>query len=173
MEKICIAKRRRREQFGGPDGPGAEGRQAQAGSALLPVRTGTGPSQGGANVISMELTPAQARLIQNRARLYPGRTYVMSLEETEAKAGLVVFNFRMAPFHGGRMLRPPDVCGMLKISKSSLARLVKAREIDSYRIGRLRRFLLEDILRYLGQNGQWTQEEGTQNGGLMEDASIQ
>ena len=174
MEKICIAKRRRQEPFPGPDGSGTEDLRRPVGGALLPVGVDHSPSQGGANVISMELTPVQARLIQNRALLSPGRTYMVTLEEAEAKQGLMVFNFRMAPFHGGRMLKSRDVCGMLKISMSSLARLVKAHEIESYRIGRLRRFLLEDILHYLGRIGEWTRGDNRmQTGAPVKDASIQ
>lgn len=166
MEKICIAKRRRREQFAGPDGPETEDLRGQAHGALLPAGAGK------ANVVSMELTPGQAQLIRNRARLSPGRTYMVTLEEAEAKQGLVVFNFCMAPFHNGQMLKSRDVCGMLKISKSSLARLVKTHEIDSYRIGRLRRFLLDDIIHYLGCSGEWTQEERMQTGVPVRDAQF-
>jgi excisionase family DNA binding protein len=167
MEKICIAKRRRRELFPGPDGSGTEDLRRPAGGVCLPV----GAEK--ADVISMELTAVQARLIQNRSLLSPGRTYMVTLEEAEAKQGLMVFNFRMAPFPGGRMLKSRDVCGMLKISMSCLARLIKAHEIESYRIGRLRRFLLEDILHYLGRIGEWTRGDRMQTGAPVKDASIQ
>jgi excisionase family DNA binding protein len=40
---------------------------------------------------------------------------------------------------------------MLQISRSFLRKLVKNGTIKSYKIGKLRRFLLEDILDYLSQ----------------------
>ena len=38
---------------------------------------------------------------------------------------------------------------MLQISKSFLIRLVKGKKIKSYKFGRLRRFLLTDVIEYL------------------------
>lgn len=157
MEKICIAKRRRANIFPQADGLGEDRSDEPSHTMLVPVRPAESFSQGSANVISMELTPAQSRLIQSHARLSAGRTYVVDLETEKANEGLVIFNFRIAPFHGGRMLSPRDVCGMLKISRSSLTRLVRSHEVDSYKIGRLRRFLLEDVLHYLGRNEGWMQ----------------
>lgn len=40
---------------------------------------------------------------------------------------------------------------MLQISRSFLTKLIKAGQMKSYKLGRLRRFLLEDILEYLSQ----------------------
>ena len=50
------------------------------------------------------------------------------------------------------MLTSQHVCQMLQISKSLLMNLVKAGKIRSYKIGKLRRFLLEDILDYLSKS---------------------
>ena len=50
------------------------------------------------------------------------------------------------------MLKSIHVCQMLQIGKSTLMTLVKSRKIRSYKIGRLRRFLLEDILDYLSKS---------------------
>jgi len=50
------------------------------------------------------------------------------------------------------MLKSEHVCQMLQISRSLLMNLVKSRKIRSYKIGRLRRFLLEDILDYLSKS---------------------
>jgi len=39
-----------------------------------------------------------------------------------------------------------------QISKSFLRKLIRTRRIKSYKLGRLRRFSLEDILEYLTRN---------------------
>jgi excisionase family DNA binding protein len=41
---------------------------------------------------------------------------------------------------------------MLQISNSLLMNLVKSKKIRSYRVGRLRRFLLQDVLDYLSRS---------------------
>jgi excisionase family DNA binding protein len=41
---------------------------------------------------------------------------------------------------------------MLQISNSLLMNLVKSRKIRSYKVGRLRRFLLQDVLDYLSRS---------------------
>ncbi len=41
---------------------------------------------------------------------------------------------------------------MLQISNSLLMNLVKSKKIRSYKVGRLRRFLLQDVLDYLSRS---------------------
>jgi excisionase family DNA binding protein len=48
-----------------------------------------------------------------------------------------------------KMLKSEQICDMLQISKSTLARLVKAGTFRSHRVGRLRRFTAEDVMEYL------------------------
>jgi excisionase family DNA binding protein len=62
--------------------------------------------------------------------------------------GRVVLSFSLSEPHL-RMLRCTQVCQMLQISRSFLQKLIQQNEINSYKIGRLRRFILEDILNYL------------------------
>lgn len=50
------------------------------------------------------------------------------------------------------MLKTGHVCQILQISNSALMNLVKSKKIKSYKIGRLRRFLLQDILDYLSRS---------------------
>ena len=56
-----------------------------------------------------------------------------------------------------RMLRCDQVCQMLQISRSFLQKLIHENKIKSYKIGRLRRFLLEDILEFLLNNEKFAQ----------------
>jgi len=52
-----------------------------------------------------------------------------------------------------RLLDGREVCRILQVSRSFLKRLTARGELKSYKIGRLRRFLLEDVLEYLGSRG--------------------
>jgi excisionase family DNA binding protein len=150
MEKICIVKRRKRDLFPVPEKIGEKDETEF--SAGKPVLTGFGRagSREASPVISLDLTPRQSGVILSREGLRPGKTFAVRLESLGAEGDQVVFSFRLAPLHGGRMLSPRDVSAMLGISRSFLMKLVRTGKIDSYRIGRLRRFLLEDILHYLG-----------------------
>lgn len=152
MEKICIVKRRKRDYFSELEG-GAEGDKGRPGECLsLPVRPASIESQGATKkVVSLPLTPEQASMIRSRGELSPGRACIVDMETALHEKDLVILNFRLTPLYGGRMLSPKDVCRMLQVSKESLRKLVKTHRIDSYRIGNLRRFLLEDVLYYLSQ----------------------
>ena len=149
MEKICIVKRRRRDLF--IDRERAGEKSVTGMRVHLPVQ----PDQGNsgpkdlAKTISIDLTPEQSKVIRSCDELSPGRTCVVNLETAQKDGAQVVFNFRLVPLYGGRMLSSQDVCSMLQISKWSLRKLVKMNRMDSYRVGRLRRFLLEDVLHYL------------------------
>ncbi|HEY3275273.1 MAG TPA: helix-turn-helix domain-containing protein [Syntrophorhabdaceae bacterium] len=166
MEKICIVKRRRRDLFPVPD------RMEERGERIFGlVPPSDAPmekeSRESGRVISMELTPEQSEAIGSRIDLAHGKAFVLNLERAEPERGHMVFSFRLSPFYGGRMLSPGEVCAMLRISRSSLAKLVKNRKIDSYRIGRLRRFLFEDVLHYLGHSREF-QGDGTRTGPMTD-----
>lgn len=77
---------------------------------------------------------------------------MLYLETKRQDNGRVIFNFSLAPLYGGKMLCSKEVCKMLEISRSFLYKMVRTRRIDSYKIGRLRRFLLEDVLHYLSSS---------------------
>jgi excisionase family DNA binding protein len=158
MEKICIVKRRRRDLFPVPDRMEESkersfgtGPVEQAGFTDRNVREQT-------RVISMELTPEQSKAIESRMDIAPGRAFVVNLEKAGPESGHMVFSFRLAPLYGGRMLSPGEVCAMLRISRSFLAKLVRIRKLESYKIGRLRRFLFEDILHYLGHSREFPED---------------
>ncbi len=77
---------------------------------------------------------------------------MLYLETKRQDNGRVIFNFSLAPLYGGKMLCSKEVCKMLEISRSFLRKMVRTGQIDSYKIGRLRRFLLEDVLHYLSNS---------------------
>jgi excisionase family DNA binding protein len=71
------------------------------------------------------------------------------VERPVIEAGRIVFNFRLKTDETLKMLTASQVGQMLQISRSFLMRLVKAKKIRSYKFGRLRRFLLTDVIDYL------------------------
>ena len=46
---------------------------------------------------------------------------------------------------------------MLQISRSFLQKLINEKKLNSYKLGRMRRFLLEDILEYLSNDVEFAQ----------------
>ncbi len=167
MGKICIVKRRKREEQAG-SGPsdGAdlymlerhdfEGLKSPDGSPLSwshPLLDGLSDPED--HKFSLELTPAQTEVVRSHScfKLLLGAEADgsgVNLERTEE--GNVVFNFYFRQVYFAKMLTSADVCSMLQISKAFLSRLVRDGELKSYKIGRLRRFSLEDILAHLGED---------------------
>jgi excisionase family DNA binding protein len=152
MEKICIAKRR-------ANYPPLELHRPERQNFIQPVEdvflravpedyvpTTT------ERAVSMELTHEQAMMFRSGIDLAPGRTCMVYLETKRQDNGSVIFNFSLAPLYGGKMLCSKEVCTMLEISRSFLRKMVRTGQIDSYKIGRLRRFLLEDVLHYLSSS---------------------
>lgn len=167
MGEICIVKRRKREdQIGfGPaedaelymlEKPGLEALKASDGNCLawshpLP-EDATGAEE---QKFSMELTPTQAEVVKSHSyfKLLLGAEADGSGVNVErSEDGNIIFNFYFKQVYFARMLTSADVCSMLQISKTFLSRLVKAGRFKSHKIGRLRRFSLEDILAHLGES---------------------
>jgi len=73
----------------------------------------------------------------------------ISIERPVIEAGRIVFNFRLKTDDTLKLLTMDQVGQMLQVSKSFLIRLVKEKKIRSYKFGRLRRFLLTDVIDYL------------------------
>ncbi len=103
-------------------------------------------------IFSIQLTPQQSQVVQSMnciKDLLSGKHHgvKMSMEQTED--GKTAFNFHFKPVYTTRMLNAQDVAAMLQVSKGMLYRLVKDKEIKSYKVGKLRRFLLEDVVEFL------------------------
>ncbi|MBP1749828.1 MAG: Helix-turn-helix domain [Deltaproteobacteria bacterium] len=108
-------------------------------------------------IFSIQLSPEQSQVVQSMnciKDLLSGKHHGVKMSMEETADGSTAFNFHFKPVYTTRMLNPNDVAVMLQISKSMLYRLVKRREIKSYKIGKLRRFLLEDVVDYLSNSLQ-------------------
>ena len=105
--------------------------------------------------ISINLTPEQYNLVKsNRYVKYflNGDATGVSLDIQRHTEGQIIFNFQFKKVDIVRMLKAKHVCQMLEISNSLLMKLVKSKKIRSYKVGRLRRFLLQDVLDYLSRS---------------------
>lgn len=105
--------------------------------------------------ISIKLTPEQYDFVKSSQYVnyfLNGESSGVSVDTVQRPDGQIVFNFQFKKVETVKMLKSQHVCQMLQISESLLMNLVKSRKIRSYKIGRLRRFLLEDILDYLSKS---------------------
>ena len=128
MEKICIVKRRK-EGYGGASEPPA------------------GPRPGGAprpaGVLSVTLTPEQTEAVRSHRQfqqLYGG----------EAQA--IIFNLHLPDALPPRLLNPGILSEMLGVSRRTVLKLTRTGVLKSYKIGRLRRFSVEDVIEYLSRS---------------------
>jgi excisionase family DNA binding protein len=106
-------------------------------------------------IFSIELTPQQSRVVQSMnciKDLLSGKHHGVKMSMEETNDGKTAFNFHFKPVYTTRMLNTRDVALMLQISNSMLYRLIKEKEIKSYKVGQLRRFLLEDVVQYLSNS---------------------
>jgi excisionase family DNA binding protein len=180
MEKLCIVKRRSRPVEQGEDSTATIVSQEQEtvvqeqdvqeisneptleradsfnvhdGDTLI-FKEVTGEEE---QIFSIQLTSQQSQVVQSMnciKDLLSGKHHgvKMSMEQTED--GKTAFNFHFKPVYTTRMLNAQDVAVMLQISKSMLYRLVKEKDLKSYKVGKLRRFLLEDVVEYLSSSIQ-------------------
>lgn len=103
-------------------------------------------------IFSIQLTPQQSQVVQSMhciKDLLSGKHHGVKMSMEQTNDGKTAFNFHFQPVYTTRMLNAQDVAVMLQISKSMLYKLVKDRELKSYKVGKLRRFLLEDVVAYL------------------------
>jgi excisionase family DNA binding protein len=151
LEKFCIVKRRKQ----GLEDPFP---------SLLPIReekpdfwqNTPSPTQEINSkeepVLSLNLTPMQGRAIRSGGILpildtETPKTFNIDLHHEED--GSIIFNFHL---HDFMMLNPLQVCQMMQISRSLLNRMILEKRIKSYKIGRLRRFFLNDIIENLSES---------------------
>jgi excisionase family DNA binding protein len=105
--------------------------------------------------LTIELTPTQANVVNSHAYfklLLGADADGSSVGVQRSEDGEIVFNFYFKQVYLLKMLTSSDVCNMLQVSRSFLTRLVRDGRLKSYRIGRLRRFSLEDILTHLSES---------------------
>lgn len=160
MEKICIAKLRKSLSY--PGHPDEEfGRENRTGQERLssgsPFEThgGSGSADRSADVpggtVSLLLTQEQMETLRSNRRLAsslsaerPGGFAAMQRRDES-----IVLKFEFDSMPPVRLLKVEEVIQMLRISKSNLSKMVRQGLLKSYKIGRLRRIMLADILSYL------------------------
>ncbi len=143
MEKISIVKRRKK--------------------AVLETEEGnSGPADKGSEVFTFNLTSQQQKLVKSSSHiksLMDKAADNPALDVQQQEDGHIVFKFNLEKMDTVKMLKSEHVCQMLQISKSLLSRLVREKKIRSYKVGRLRRFSLEDVLAYLTDNEDYRNSE--------------
>jgi excisionase family DNA binding protein len=138
-EKISIVKRRL--QNNDPDDGWGKGLQVK-----LEDRAGVKSM-----ALNLDLAPGDSKFIpledleQEPLKILRG----IGVERPVIEDGRIVFNFRLKTDETLKMLTVTQVGQMLQVSKSFLLRLAKTKKIKSYKFGRLRRFLLTDVIDYL------------------------
>jgi excisionase family DNA binding protein len=176
MEKICIVKRRKKDPQKIDDRPssmtGFETMEAErssvASSSSMPEsirhdeRNGDPPETWipeSNQILSFELTPEQSVIVQSNQyvrSLLNQTSGNLSLDVQRGESGQLILNFYVQKAHTVTMLRPDEVCQMLQVSKWFLMKLVREKQMRSYKMGRLRRFSLEDVLEYLTRSEEVT-----------------
>jgi len=105
-------------------------------------------------LLNLDVTPGDSKYIpldsleQEPLKVLRG----ISIERPVIEDGRIVFNFRLKTDDTLKLLTMEQVSQMLQVSKSFLLRLVRGKRIRSYKFGRLRRFLLTDVIDYLSSS---------------------
>lgn len=112
------------------------------------------------SVISITMTKEQSDLLQQSEyikELLSGKKNDPALDIKITSDGRLSLNYRFSDSLLIRMLAPNQVCQMLQVSRSFLQKLINDNKLKSYKLGRMRRFLLEDILEYLSNDADFVQ----------------
>ena len=112
------------------------------------------------SVISITMTKEQSDLLKQSEyikELLSGKKNDPSLDIKMSPDGRISLNYRFTDSLMLRMLAPNQVCQMLQVSRSFLQKLITENKLKSYKLGRMRRFLLEDILEYLSNDTDFMQ----------------
>lgn len=189
MEKICIVRRRiqipalsapqpfhttnehgKTKEFSNLCSCGPDGKSKKH---VSPLRS---TIRGDDHIIRIQLNPDQCKVVQSNGCLNHVLGKILENVDIDIERyedGQIVFNLHLKQIQRTDMLDSKKVCQMLQISRSFLSRLVRTDQIRSYKIGKLRRFLLEDILEYLSQGkefpGSFEQFPDRASGVLMEE----
>ena len=111
-------------------------------------------------IISITMTKEQSALLQQSEYIKELLSGVKSDPSLEIKLnpdGRISLNYHFNDSLLLRMLSSNQVCQMLQISRSFLRKIINENKLNSYKLGRMRRFLLEDILEYLSNDAEVTQ----------------
>lgn len=117
------------------------------------------------SVISIVMTKEQSDLLKQSEyikELINGVKNDPALDVKLTSDGRLSLNYRFNDSLLLRMLAPNQVCQMLQVSRSFLQKIINEKKIKSYKLGRIRRFLLEDILDYLSSDNELSQYNNEQ-----------
>lgn len=171
-KKFCIVERRKMDAFSGRPRrfenceDGAPGYCATADASGVPRdglplislekhRPSVLKSGNDCLSLSVPLTSQEMHSIRNNTMISilnfttPQPLFVRLQED----AHRLILHFHLDAVSSMNMLRPMDVCRMLLISRSTLSKMIREKTIRSYKVGRMRRFALQDILTYLAGQG--------------------
>jgi excisionase family DNA binding protein len=101
--------------------------------------------------VSLMLTQDQARALRSNPHVVSFLS-AKSAEGSEAmrnRDGTIVVKFELGSIPPMQLLKGEEVIQMLRISRSYLNKLIRQGKLKSYKLGRLRRLMLDDILSYL------------------------
>lgn len=115
------------------------------------------------DVVSIDLTPEQTLGIRSSdfaPYMEHGISLDASLEVESVADDRITLHFHFEKEKAVRMLKTRQVCEMLQISGSTLSKLVRNKEIRSFKIGRLRRYSVDDVLAYLAEHEDSQLPEG-------------
>jgi excisionase family DNA binding protein len=117
------------------------------------------------STISITMTKEQSELLKQSEyikELLNGIKNDPALDIKMTPDGRLSLNYRFKDSLMMRMLSPNQVCQMLQVSRSFLQKIIHENHIKSYKVGRMRRFLLEDILDYLSSDTDLSQFNNNQ-----------
>jgi len=175
MEKICIVKLRKhftnhmedlhlrrqgermdeRGIFITPPASGSEDQRSQEPQAGDGVANGRRDPAG--KRVSLTLTRDQIRTLQfdpHTASLLHEKTLEVSGRVGHGDEGMTI-QLELPSLPPVRLLKLDVVTRMLQISRSCLHRILTEGKLKSYKIGRLRRVMLDDVLSYLQSQQEW------------------
>jgi excisionase family DNA binding protein len=101
--------------------------------------------------VSLMLTQDQTKMLRSNPHIksFLSAKHVEGSEAVRDRDGTIVVKFELGLMPPMRLLKAEEVIQMLRISRSCLDRLVRQGKLKSYKLGRLRRFILDDVLSYL------------------------
>ena len=117
--------------------------------------------------VSLTLTRDQVDALRSDPRtssLLYEKAQAVSGNLTPCSSGMAI-RLELPPLLPVRLLTMEEVTLMLRVSKSSLRKILREGTLQSYRFGRLRRLMLDDVLSYLAAH-----QERPPNVGRVEGA---
>jgi excisionase family DNA binding protein len=176
MDKICIVKLRKKmtnpatlEEECGQGNRAGEGQTMSGlsfsgaenrGTCGVHDRNGmTDREKDAANrTVSLMLTPEQTRVLHSNPNLlsFFNGAAAKGFSAAKQRDETIVFKFAFEPVPPVRLLKMEEVVHMLRISKGYLTKIIRQGELKSYKLGRLRRIMFDDVLSYLEGSQEFT-----------------